>query len=279
LRTIVVSGGTSGIGEALAYSYLDRGDQVVVIGPDPAKGTRFLDTAGKDGADGRAHFIQADLSLVSENHRVIGELTARFAVVDVLVLCARYFRSHRTVTSEGFEHNFALYYLSRFLLGHGLVDQLERADAPVIMNVAGPGVSGGSIRWDDLGMADGYDGWAAMAQGGRLNDLLGVSFVTGHRGCRTRYVLLFPGGTRTGFAGEFDARTAAHVAAMKSTGQPVELAIAPIVAIVDAPPPEPLSAFVEGRRVSLLLASFDRDAAARLAAHTRELLRGNALLA
>jgi NAD(P)-dependent dehydrogenase (short-subunit alcohol dehydrogenase family) len=278
LKTIVVSGGTTGIGEALAHTYLDRGDQVVVIGSDPAKGMKFLDTAEKTGARNRAFFVLADLSLVSENKRVIGEITARFEVVDVLVLCARYFRSYRTVTSEGFEHNFALYYLSRFLLGYGLIDQLEKADKPVIMNVAGPGVGPGSVQWDDLAIERGYDGWSAMFQGGKLNDLLGVAFAADHRGYRTRYVLLFPGGTRTGFAGEFDASTAAYVEEMKRMAQPVELAVGPIARIIDTPPGAPLSAFVEGRQISLQLPSFDTDDAARLDAITRELLRSKAML-
>jgi NAD(P)-dependent dehydrogenase (short-subunit alcohol dehydrogenase family) len=271
MKTIVVSGGTSGIGEALASTSLARGDQVVVIGPDPTKGRRFLDAAAKEGAGGRAFFIRADLSLVSENQRVIGEIKARFAVVDVLVLCARYFRSYRRVTSEGFEHNFALYYLSRFLLGYGLVDQMEKADDPVIINIAGPGVGAGRIQWDDLGMEHGYDGWSAMFQGGKLNDLLGVSFAAEHRGYRTRYVLLGPGGIRSGPSGEFDAPTAAYFAELKRTAQPVEAAIGPITAIIDTPPRQPLSAFVEGRQISLLHPSFDKDAAARLDALTREL--------
>lgn len=272
MRTIVVSGGTSGIGEALAHSHLGRGDQVVVLGPDPEKGKKFVDAAEKAGAADRAFFIRADLSLVSENERVIAEIKENFPVVDVLVLCARYFRSYRTVTAEGFEHNFALYYLSRFLLGYGLVDLMEKAADPVIMNVAGPGVGAGEIQWDDLAMERGYDGWSAMFQGGKLNDLLGVSFAAGHRGYRTRYVLLFPGGTRTGFAGEFDARTAAHVAAMKRSAQPVEAGIAPIVKAIDSPPAEPLTAIVEGRRISLRHASFDSADAARLDALTQKLL-------
>jgi hypothetical protein len=266
MKTIVVSGGTSGIGNALASTYLARGDKVVVIGPDPAKGKRFL-----DGAGDRAFFIRADLSLVSENRRVIGEIAARFATVDALVLCARYFRSFRTVTAEGFEHNFALYYLSRFLLGYGLVELMETAEAPVIMNLAGPGLSAGSIQWDDLGMERGYDGWSAMFQGGKLNDLLGVSF--GNHGYRTRYVLLFPTGTRTGLAGEFDAPTAAQVAEMKRHGQPVERVVPPITALIDDPPGDPLTAVVEGRRIGLAPPSFDRDAAARLDILTRDLLR------
>jgi NAD(P)-dependent dehydrogenase (short-subunit alcohol dehydrogenase family) len=266
MKTIIVTGGTSGIGRALASTYLARGEQVVCVGPDPAKGKRFL-----DGGGDRAFFIRADLSLVSENRRVIDEIAARFGTVDALVLCARYFRSFRTVTVEGFEYNFALYYLSRFLLGYGLAELMETADAPVVMNLAGPGSSAGSIQWDDLQMESGYDGWSAMFQGGKLNDLLGVSF--GDHGYRTRYVLLFPTGTRTGLAGEFDAPTAAQVAEMKRHGQPVERVIPPITALIDAPPGEPLTAVVEGRRIGLTLPSFDRAAAARLDTLTRALLR------
>jgi hypothetical protein len=78
---------------------------------------------------------------------------------------------------------------------------------------------------------------------------------------------------RTGFAGEFDAPTAAYVAEMKRIAQPVEVGIAPIITIIDTPPREPLSAFVEGRRISLLHPSFDTYPAARLDARTRELLQ------
>lgn len=272
MKTIVVTGGTSGIGHALANTYLDRGEQVVVLGPDPAKGKKFLNAAHKSDAADRAFFIEADLSLVSENQRAIGQIKTRFAAVDALVLCARYFRSHRMVTSEGFEHNFALYYLSRYLLGYGLADQMNKADTPVVMNIAGPGAGAAGIQWDDLGLERGYDGWSAMFQGGRLNDLLGVSFADEKNGHRARYVLLFPGGTRTGFAGDFDPATAAHVDQMKRAAQPVEFAIPPIVRIIDAPPREPLSAFVEGMPLSLIRPAFDKGAAARLDSITRELL-------
>ncbi|MEU7048445.1 SDR family NAD(P)-dependent oxidoreductase [Streptomyces eurythermus] len=276
MKTIVVTGGTSGVGQALANTCLGRGDRVVVVAPDPVKGTKFLDTAQKAGAADRAVFIEADLSLVSENRRVIAEIEQRFAAVDVLVLCARYFRSRRMVTSEGIEHNFALYYLSRYLLGYGLADVMNKAETPVVMNIAGPGAGVPGIRWDDLGLERGYDGWAAMFQGGRLNDLLGVSFADGGSTRRARYVLLFPGGTRTGFAGEFDVATAAHIDQMKRVAQPVEFTVPPILKIIDAPPREPLSAFVEGTPLSLLHPAFDKGAATRLDTITRQLLRDKA---
>lgn len=273
MKTIVVSGGTSGIGRTLAETYLARGDQVVIIGLDTEKGHSFLEEAERIGSGHKAFFIHADLGLIQENLRVVDEIASQFPVIDALILCARYFRSYRRVTPEGIEHNFALYYLSRYLLSYGLDGQLEKSDSSIIMNIAGPGVTPGTIQWDDLQLEHGYDGWSAMFQGGKLNDLLGVSFAAQHREHKTRYVLVFPGNTRTSFAGEFDASTATQAEHMRRAGQPVEAAVAPIIEIIDNPPPEPLSAVVEGRALSVEHPSFDTSHAARLDSLTREFLQ------
>jgi NAD(P)-dependent dehydrogenase (short-subunit alcohol dehydrogenase family) len=271
-RTLVITGGTDGIGRALAGTYLRRGDTVVIIGRDPAKGKAFVDSAGDTG--GRARFLPADLSLISENTRVVDRILSEFGTVDALVLCARYFRSTRRETAEGFEETFALFYLSRFLLGEGLVTALERSARPVIMNVAGPGTPAGHVHWDDLGLAAEYDGVAALMQGGKLNDLLGVAFAGRHgRHGRTRYVLFNPGTTATSFAGSYDPETAALIERMKRSGNPVEHSIRPIVAALDEPPAEPLSAFVEGTRISLDDGAFDPGQAIRLDDLTRRLVQ------
>ncbi|MFC5831590.1 SDR family NAD(P)-dependent oxidoreductase [Nonomuraea insulae] len=250
---IVISGGTDGMGRALARTCLERGDTVAVVGRDAAK------------VPPGAVFIQADLSLIGENRRVVEEINARFPVVDALVLCARFFRTHRFVTEEGIEGTFALDYLSRFLLSHGLT-------APkTIVNVSGPGQPDGRIHWDDLMLERRYDGMTAQFQAGKANDLLGVAFAARHAD-RTRYVLMHPGGVSTSVAGEYDAATLAHVEALKRYGMPVEEGIKPIVARIDDPPAEPLSAFMRDRRIGLDLPSFDGRAAERLHERTLELI-------
>ncbi|MEV1169650.1 SDR family NAD(P)-dependent oxidoreductase [Nonomuraea sp. NPDC049784] len=253
MKTLVISGGTDGMGRALARTYLERGDTVAVIGRDKSK------------ALPGAAFIPADLSLISENRQVIEEVNARFPVVDALVLCARFFRTHRFVTAEGVEGTFALDYLSRFLLSYGLT-------APrLIVNVSGPGQPTGRVHWDDLMLERGYNGMAAQFQAGKANDLLGVAFAARH-GDRTRYVLIHPGGVSTSVAGEYDEATAAHVEALKRHGLPVEEGIKPIVARIDNPPAEPLSAFMRERRIDLDGLSFDQAAAERLHSLTLQVL-------
>ncbi|MFJ2093518.1 SDR family NAD(P)-dependent oxidoreductase [Streptomyces sp. NPDC087901] len=272
MSTLVIAGGTDGIGKALAGLYLGRGDTVVVIGRNPEKGRRFLDDARAADAADRAFFVTADLSLLAETSRAADEIRAAFPTVDALVFCARHYRSRRTETTEGYEENFALFYLSRHVLGQALAEPLSRAQHPVVVNVAGPGAGLELVQWDDLQLARHYHGGAALGQGGKLNDLLGVSYAEQHGPAGIRYVLIHPGVTATGFSGEYDADTLPHIRSMQRDAKPVEAALPPIVDAIDKPPSEPLSAFVEGRRIPVGTRDFDPAAARRLRDLTDRLL-------
>ncbi|MER5950491.1 SDR family NAD(P)-dependent oxidoreductase [Streptomyces sp. NPDC001904] len=271
---LVVTGGTDGIGRALAERRLGEGDTVVVIGRAPEKGEAFLAHAEETGAADRAHFIRADLALLTENRRVIDELRDAFPVIDTLVFCARYYRSDRAETAEGIEETFAHFYLSRYLFGHGLADSLRRSAHPVVVNVAGPGAGLDVIRWDDLEFRDGYHGGAALGQAGKLNDLLGVTSAERYADAGLRYVLVHPGATVTSIAGQYDAATLRHIEEMQRTAKTVAQALEPIAAVVDRPPRQPLSAFVEGAELDVRTADFDRAAALRLDEATEAFLKG-----
>ncbi|MEU9093531.1 hypothetical protein [Streptomyces sp. NPDC048428] len=184
----------------------------------------------------------------------------------------RHYRSRRTETTEGYEENFALFYLSRHVLGQALAEPLSRAQHPVVVNVAGPGAGLELVQWDDLQLARHYHGGAALGQGGKLNDLLGVSYAEQHGPAGIRYVLIHPGVTATGFSGEYDADTLPHIRSMQRDAKPVEAALPPIVDAIDKPTSEPLSAFVEGRRIPVGTRDFDPTAARRLRDLTDRLL-------
>ncbi|MEU4658993.1 SDR family NAD(P)-dependent oxidoreductase [Streptomyces sp. NPDC023723] len=172
MKTVVITGGTDGIGRGLARVHLERGDQVVVVGTDKAK------------AEPGAWFIRADLE--------------------------------RRETADGLESNFALTYLSRFLLSHGLAGLLGRAADPVVLNFGGAGRFG-PPRWDDLQQRTRYHGLTAMIQAGILNAALAVDFVGRHPAIR--YVNTFPGTVATSFAGDYDEAEAAQICRLRATGK------------------------------------------------------------
>ncbi|MFC0531617.1 SDR family NAD(P)-dependent oxidoreductase [Phytohabitans kaempferiae] len=273
MKTVVITGGTDGMGKALALALVRRGDRVVVIGNNAAKGQAVRDAAAELGRGAHIEFIRADLSLVADNRRVIEQITATYQNVDALVLAARYYRSTRFVTPEGFEANFALFYLSRYLFGHGLVTLMDRSDAPVILSLAGPGGDLAEILWDDMQFDRAYDPDAVMRQCGKLSDLLAIGFTCRYPDSRIRYILLHPGLTATGFTGQYDAASAELVARMRERGQPVEVAAARILHHLDHPPAAPLSAFVRDDPVDVHSEPFNPEAADRLAQLTATMLR------
>ncbi|QBD75685.1 SDR family NAD(P)-dependent oxidoreductase [Ktedonosporobacter rubrisoli] len=268
-KTFVITGATDGIGAAVTRALFLRGEHVVIIGRDAQKGEQLVRKAAS--TPGSASFIQTDLSLVANTKQVIAELIESYPKIDGLVMCARYMRMFRNVTSEGFEHNFALFYLSRTLFSYGLLSLLERAEHPVIINVAGPGHDT-PITWDDLQSAREYDGVRAMFLPGRLNDLLGVTFAERHGHGPVRYVLFHPGTTATSFAGEYDAQTAAHLERQKVLAKPATAVVPPIVSLLDNPPEQPLSAFHLDEELDIHSELFSPELAARLATITKEIL-------
>ncbi|MBF6065836.1 SDR family NAD(P)-dependent oxidoreductase [Nocardia terpenica] len=272
MKTVVITGGTDGMGKALALTYLRRGDRVIILGSNESKGRAVLAAATELGAADRAEFLRADLSLVSENRRILTRIAADHPVIDTLVLAARYFRANRFVTTEGFEATFALFYLSRYLFGHALAPNLDRATTPVILNLAGPGGNLSEINWDDLQFAHHYDPDAIMNRSGKLNDLLAVSFTHRHPTPRARYILLHPGLTATAFTGQYDSATARLVAGMRDRGQPVEAAVTRILHHLDNPPTAPLTAYMQDTPIDTTGTPFSPEAAARLENLTESLL-------
>lgn len=131
-RTIVITGGTNGIGKALARHYTELGDQVVAAGSSEEGGRRLREEVPN------AQFVRADLSSLRQTRDLIERLSTEHPVIDALVLAAFRFNTARVETDEGFEHTFALYVINRWLMAEGLRDPLENAPVPVIINLAAP---------------------------------------------------------------------------------------------------------------------------------------------
>lgn len=151
METILITGGTDGMGKGIAMDFLKKGARVIVVGSSSVKGMNFLNEAKQIGANERAVFLQADLSLVKENKRIVQEIKDKYPVLDKIVLgtASQKFRESITITEEGFEFVFGLMYLSRYILSYGLKDLLEKSQNPIIINIAAPGMKG-NVNWDDI---------------------------------------------------------------------------------------------------------------------------------
>ncbi|SFB29067.1 NAD(P)-dependent dehydrogenase, short-chain alcohol dehydrogenase family [Amycolatopsis marina] len=271
-KTVVISGATDGMGRATALERLARGDTVIAIGSNETKGRSLVADAARTGFGDRLRFVRADLSSVAENQRVVTEISRDHPAVDALVLFANRQSPRRQETTEGLEHTFALYYLSRYLLSRGLGPVLDASPDPVIVSVAGVGNTAGSVNWDDLQLTRRYSTLRAQLQAGRANDLLGVAFAE-HGVSRARFVLYHPGFTRSGDLSPLNPLVRVLIRILGTVAaRPVTGAVRPVHGFVDSPPREPLTAIDRGKPVDPSLKTLDRHDARRLAEVTEEIL-------
>jgi NAD(P)-dependent dehydrogenase (short-subunit alcohol dehydrogenase family) len=95
-KVAVVTGGASGIGQACAHEFANRGAAVAVVDRDAAAGEK---TASKlRGERGAAEFFPADVSRQPEVERLVAAVVSRFGGLDILVNNAGIQR-YGTVTS------------------------------------------------------------------------------------------------------------------------------------------------------------------------------------
>ena len=81
-RVAVITGGTRGIGRAIAEAFLRDGANVVINGRDAAKGARAL--AEIDLGD-RVHFVAGDAAVREDCNRLVEETVGTYGRIDILV--------------------------------------------------------------------------------------------------------------------------------------------------------------------------------------------------
>lgn len=149
-RFVLVTGATSGIGEATARALAANGATVAIVGRDEQRAVaaqqRIRQAAGTD----QVHVLLADLSSQREVRSLAQEVTKRFDRLDALVNNAGVDVGTRILTSDGLELTFAVNYLAPFLLSHLLLDLLKASNPSRIVNVASSAHRGGEIDFDDL---------------------------------------------------------------------------------------------------------------------------------
>ncbi|MFD5829641.1 SDR family NAD(P)-dependent oxidoreductase [Lentzea sp. NPDC060358] len=279
MERFVVTGGTDGVGRAVVLHALGRGHSVLAVGSTEDKGRALLDAAAVAGAADRLRFLRADLRSLAENDRVLHEVAAHFPVVDTLVLGAQRYRTRWRETVDGVEENFALTYLSRFVLAHGLAGPMAGSARPLVVNLCGTGTPVGRMHWDDLQLRASRSGWKALMQAGRATDLLGVEFARRAPRGAARFVLFNPDGIRTGVQKGLEWPWGPLAHAMTTLfGKSMEAGLPPLLDLLDSPPEAALSAFRGSRPVDMsarsLARSYSAEDAARLHEATVALLDG-----
>ncbi|MGW3807857.1 SDR family NAD(P)-dependent oxidoreductase [Micromonospora sp. NPDC005113] len=143
-RLVVVTGASSGIGLAAVVDLACRGDQVVLVGRDPARlqaaAERVRETSGE-----RPELFRADFAVLDDVRRLAERLRDAYGRIDLLANNAGAIALQPLTTVDGFELSIQANHLSPFLLTNLLADRIGR-----IVVTASGAHRFGTLEPDDL---------------------------------------------------------------------------------------------------------------------------------
>ena len=167
-RTMVLTGGTSGIGKAAARELYRKGAHLVVVGRDAGKLDGLCRELDRFQNGGTIETELADLSLMADVRQLAARLIRRHERIDVLINNAGALYNRYRQTVEGIEMTMATDLVSPYLLTRLLLPSLKAAGTARIINVASGGMYTQGIRADALNAdASSHHGPTAYAQAKR----------------------------------------------------------------------------------------------------------------
>ena len=204
-RTVLVTGGTGGIGKATALGLAQMGARVAIIGRDPEH-TREAAHEIRVEVVGKVDEFVGDLSSQSEVRRIADEVLHRLPRIDVLVNNVGGYWNTRHVTADGLERTFAVNHLAAFLLTNLLLDRLKASTPARVVTVSSNAHTSGRLDFDDLQGERSYSGGRAYSQSKLANVMFTYELSRRLHATSVTANALHPGVVRTSFGADDPSR-------------------------------------------------------------------------
>src|SRR5688572_19084583 len=201
-KTVLITGGTGGIGRAAATRLASMGARVGITGRDRGRAQRAAAEIASEARSAMVDVFVADMSSQAEVRRLAAEVLAAYPRLDVLLNNVGGFWAHRHVTADGLEHTFALNHLAPFLLTNLLLDRLIASAPARVVTVSSGAQSMGKIDFDDLMGERQYSGSRAYNQSKLANVMFTYELARHLEGTGVTATALHPGLTSTAFSAE-----------------------------------------------------------------------------
>jgi NAD(P)-dependent dehydrogenase (short-subunit alcohol dehydrogenase family) len=201
-KTVVITGGTSGIGEVAAQTLAQMGARIVLVARNKSRADATSARLRRSGP-GVAHSVYcADLTRLAEMKGVSAEIADREPPIDILINNAGALFGTRRQTEDGLEYTFALNHMSHFVVTEGLQQRLLASGGARIINTASAAHQRATLDLDNLQSAKNFRATRAYARSKLCNILFTRQLARRLQGTGVTANCLHPGFVATRFADE-----------------------------------------------------------------------------
>jgi NAD(P)-dependent dehydrogenase (short-subunit alcohol dehydrogenase family) len=205
-KTVVITGGNSGIGKAAAVALARAGARVVITARNADRGTAArADIAAASGSD-TVELSVFDLEDLSSVRAGADDLLERCPRIDVLLNNAGLILSNRSLSTDGYESTFAINHLGPFLLTELLLERVKESAPSRIVNVASTAhnFARRGMVFDDLMAEQSYKPMEVYGRSKLANILFTTELAERLAGTGVTVNSLHPGSVATGYARDGD---------------------------------------------------------------------------
>ena len=196
-RTVLVTGGYSGLGQETARALAARGAHVILSGRDATKLAAAADELAElTGA--KIDTLVCDLAALASIRAAGEEARERFGHIDVLINNAGVMAAPLGRTADGFETQFGTNHLGHFALTRELMPLIEKGSAQRIVNLSSRGHHLDRVDFYDPNYRNrDYDKWKAYGQSKTANVLFARGLEDRFGGKGIHAYAVHPGGIQT----------------------------------------------------------------------------------
>lgn len=198
-KVVVITGGTSGIGQVAATELARQGARIILVARDRARAAQALADVNAAGPGVAHRAVYADLASIAETRRVAAEIAVAEPRIDVLVNNAGALFNQRRMSPDGLEMTFAVNHMAYFVLTEGLLPTLLASGAARIVNTASGAHRGASLDFDDLQSQRSYPGFQVYGRSKLCNILFTRELARRLQGSGVTANSLHPGFVATRF--------------------------------------------------------------------------------
>jgi NAD(P)-dependent dehydrogenase (short-subunit alcohol dehydrogenase family) len=227
-KTIVLTGGSAGLGVETARVLAARGAKVVSVVRDEGKGQAAADTIRESVPDADLEIAVLDLFDLNSVRHGADDIAKRFSQIDRLINNAGVMACPLGRTAQGLDTQLGTNHLGHFVLTARLMPQILAGSPSRIVNLSSAGHRLSPFRFEDpFFEKDPYDKWLAYGQAKTANVLFTIALDKRFKDRGVRSFAVHPGAIRTELGRHMDANDTKDLMSRRPQTEPMKFKTVP----------------------------------------------------